>query len=80
MKVRPFPESGLDSMKEWFIDQTWDQVFKAESAHQKAEIFQQILDETRKVQSDDQPFITQKLKQMDRKRKRVFNKERESEK
>ena len=35
---------------------------------------------TRKIQSDDQPFITHKLKQMDRKRKRVFNKERKSEK
>ena len=38
VKVRAFPESGLDSMKEWFIDQTWDQVFEAESA----DIFQHL--------------------------------------
>ena len=61
----------------------------AESAHQKAELFQnsllQKLDEifplkTRKIQSDDQPWINFKLKQIDRKRKRVYHKERRSEK
>ena len=75
--------------REWFIDKTWDEVYSAESAHEKAEIFQNIflqkLDEIfpeklRKISSDDQPFITHKLKQMDRKRKRIFNKERRSEK
>ena len=33
----------------------------------------------RKVHSDDQPWISHKLKQMDRKRKRIFHKERRSE-
>ena len=51
-------------MKDWFIDQTWEKVYQAESAHDKAEIFQSmlinILDEIfpekeRKISSDDQP-------------------------
>ena len=32
----------------------------------------------RKIQSDDQPWITFKLKKLDRKRKRVYRKERRS--
>ena len=89
VKVRPLPQSGIVRMKDWFIDQTWDQVYQAESAHQKAEIFQNILvqkldeifpEKIRKVNSDDQPWISHKLKQMDRKRKRVFHRERRSEK
>ena len=27
IKVRPFPESGMQKMKEWLIDHTWDEVF-----------------------------------------------------
>ena len=88
IKVRPFPQSGMDRMREWFIDHSWDQVYSAESAHQKAAIFQKILinkmdeifpEKIRKVHSDDQPWISHKLKQMDRKRKRIFHKERRSE-
>ena len=89
IKFRPFPESGMIKMKEWFIDQTWQEVYRAESAHDKAEIFQTMLinklDEifpvkTRKLQSDDQPWISHKLKKLDRKRKRIYRKERRSEK
>ena len=64
-------------MKEWFIDQTWDQVFEQILVDKLDDFFPQ---KTRKIQSDDQPYITNKLKQMDRKRKRVFHKERRSEK
>ena len=87
IKVRPFPQSGFDKMKEWLVDKSWEEVFEAKSAHEKAESFQDILvkklDEffpikTRKVNSDDQPWVTFKLKQMDRCRKRVYHKERRS--
>ena len=89
VRYRPFPESGIRKMKDWFIDQTWEKVYQAESAHDKAEIFQSmlinILDEIfpekeRKISSDDQPWITQKLKKMDRRRRRIFHKQRRSEK
>ena len=89
VKVRPFPQSGFSKMRDWFIDQTWNEVYTAESSHLKAEVFQKLLvdkldeifpEKTRKIQSDDAPWITFKLKQMDRKRKRIFHKQRRSEK
>ena len=40
VKVRHFPQSGILKMKDWFIDQTWEEVYCAESAHEKASIFQ----------------------------------------
>ena len=88
VKVRPFPESGLRKMKEWFVDQTWEEVFKAETAHKKAEVFQNMLinileeifpEKTRKISSDDQPWITHSLKKLDRRRRRIFRKQRRSE-
>ena len=41
-----------------------------------AELFPE---KTCKIQSDDQPWITHKLKQLDRKRKRLYRKERRSQ-
>ena len=82
-KVRPFPQSG----KDWFIDQTWEEVYSAESAHEKASIFQKMLiakldeffpEREMRIQSDDQPWISQKLKKLDRRRKRLYRKERRS--
>ena len=87
VKVRPFPQSGMLKMKDWFIDQNWEEVYSAESAHEKASIFQKMLlaklDEifpvkNRKIQSNDQPWISQKLKKLDRRRKRLYRKERRS--
>ena len=89
VKVRPFPQSGMERMKDWFIDQTWDQVYQAESAIDKARIFQELLvnaldqifpEKIRSISSDDQPWISHRLKLMDRKRKRIFHRERRSEK
>ena len=74
-------------MKDWFIDQTWSQVYEATSAHEKANIFQELLlrevydifpKKERKISSDDQPWVSHKLKTMDR--KRIFHQERKSEK
>ena len=64
-------------------------MYQAQSAHDKAEIFQDLLtkkldeifpEKIRKLQSDDQPWISHKLKKMDRHRKRIYRKERGSEK
>ena len=43
VKVRPFPQSGLANLKEWFIDQSRVDVYNADSAHKKAETFQTLL-------------------------------------
>ena len=57
----------------WFMEQTWDQVFQAETANEKANIFQQLLlkaledflpEKIRKVCSEDQVWITHKLEQL----------------
>ena len=87
--VRPLPVSGFLQMQEWFSSQTWDQIFQEPSAHSKAEIFQSMLleacnkyfpEKTRKVTSDDQPWVTHRVKILDRRRKRIYHKERRSNK
>ena len=79
----------MDKMKEWFINQTWESVYQAETAHDKARIFQSLMINTldeifpekiRKISSDDQPWIKHKLKKLDRRRRRIFCKQRRSEK
>ena len=89
IKFRPFPESGMEKMTQWFIDETFESVYSATSAHEKAEIFQQLLlkklDEffpikERRINSDDQPWISYQIKKLDRRRKREYRKHRRSEK
>ena len=76
-------------MKNWFINQGWESVYAAETAHEKAAKFQEILinildeifpEKIRKISIDDQPWVTHRLKMLDRKRKRIHHKERRSEK
>ena len=43
IRDRPYTRSGLDKMKNWFMERTWDQVFQAETANEKANICQQLL-------------------------------------
>ena len=86
--VRPFPQSGMNKFKDWLVDQNWQEVYDAKSAHEKATIFQEMLVskmaeifplKVRKLHSDDQPWMTHKIKLLDRKRKRLYSKERRSE-
>ena len=87
--VRPITEVGLINMRNWLVCQDWSQVFQSSSAHEKAKILQEILlhqfyeffpEKTHRVSSDDQPWITHKLKLLDRQRKREYHKHRKSEK
>ena len=89
VKVRPFPESGIEKMKEWFVNKSWEEIYTAETAHEKAAKFQNILlevldaifpEKLQKLSNVDQPWINHKLKILDRKRKRIYRKERRSEK
>ena len=43
IKVRPIPPSGIEKIREWLMEQTWQNVYQPESAHDKAEIFQKAL-------------------------------------
>ena len=89
VKVRPFSQSGIEKMKDWIRDETWNKVFDAPTASEKAAIFQKTLvdkvdeifpEKVRCFTSEDQPWITHRLKLLDRKKKRVYHKERRSEK
>ena len=87
IKFRPFTSAGFDKMSVWIKDQNWSEVYECVSAHEKAEVFQKILvdklndffpEKTRTVRDNDQPWINHKLKQLDRRRKRIYNKEKKS--
>ena len=71
------------------MSQDWSQIFETSTAHDKAKILQEMLlqkfneifpEKTHRVSSDDQPWITHKLKSLDRQRKREYHKHRKSEK
>ena len=69
VRSRPFPQSGILKMQEWFIDQSWDDIYNATSTHDKAQLFQNLLVnkmeeifpiKVRKINSDDQPWMSPK--------------------
>ena len=87
--IRPLPESGLAKFEEWISTHSWENVYSALTAHSKAEVFQTELlsalnkflpEKNMTFSSDDQPWMTPELKNLDRKRKRQFQKHRKSEK
>jgi len=39
IKVRRFAHSGICKLQEWFKNQTWEKMYNAESAHEKADFF-----------------------------------------
>ena len=81
--VQPFTESGIRRMTQWLMDEDWQSVADANTADEKGIIFQNILEakyneyfpkKTIKVSNDDQPWFTQKLKQLDRQKNRRSDK------
>ena len=89
MVVQPFTETGIRRMKKWLIEEEWQSVLEANTANEKAILFQNLLEakyneyfpkKTINVSSDDQPWFNQNLKKLDRPRKRIYSKNRRSEK
>ena len=89
IKSRPISQLGMINMRNWLQNQDWSEVYEAKSASIKAELLQNMLvrkfhelfpEKTHRISSDDQPWITHKLKLQDRRKKREFNKHRKSEK
>ena len=85
--VRPMKQSGIDLFGQWLNNQTWEEVLKAETVDEKAELLQTILMEKvdeflplkkRKISSDDQPFYTEEMKRLKRLKGREFHKNRRS--
>jgi hypothetical protein len=85
--VRRLPSSGKEKLRNWFSQQDWKEIFSAVSAHEKAEILQskimskidQYLPESSVCfSSDDQPWFTPELKQLDKQRKLEYRRHRRS--
>ena len=89
VEYRPLTDSGLLLFGEWLAEQDWNAIYGETNCHKKAEIFHNILIDkfyevfpmkTMKVCSEDRPWFSKSLKLMDRKRKREFQKNKQSEK
>ena len=87
VKVRRLPQSGKDQLKAWFSQQNWDEVTTAESCHDKALILQSMImskldqylpEKTVSFSSDDQPWFTPELKELDKRRKYEYRRHRRS--
>ena len=85
--VRPMKQSGIDLFGFWLKSQKWTEIFEEENVNKKAEIFQNLLlqkleeflpSKTRKVCTADQPFCTDKIKSIKRKKSREYQKHRKS--
>ena len=85
--VRRLPQSGKDRLRDWFSRQQWGEVFSAVSAHDKAAVLQNLtMDKINQYlpessvcfSSDDQPWFTPELKQLDKKRKLEYRRHRKS--
>ena len=89
VKVRPMPQSGINAFHEWIKAEKWETILSAPSSNEKAEILQGLImtkldqycpEKIRKIASDDKPWFTSKLKELDRKKKREYRKNRSSQK
>ena len=89
IKVRPLTKSGLEKFISWIQDQDWREILEEDSVDTKAEKLHNMvinkLDEVcpeknRKISSDDDPWFTEKLKKLQRKKHRLFRQNRNSEK
>ena len=81
IKFRPLPQSGLENFGMWIKDQNWSEVYKLETAHLKAEKLQSMLltqldislpERILKVNENDEPWVNQQVKKLDRKCKREY--------
>ena len=86
---RPIPESGLSSFNAWLNLHSWEYLCSIKDINMKTRYFHDLIlhkvDEifpmkSLRVSKDDQPWITQDIKSLDRQRKREFFKNYKSSK
>ena len=87
VQIRPITDSGIASFTDWIESEDWNTVYTCTDPNLKAEKFQKVLYEnfikcfptkSLKISDDDQPWITKKIKKLDRLRKREFFKNKKS--
>ena len=86
---RPFTDERLHQMQRWIEKENWSEVSHETSAHKKTEILQNLLltkyleffpEKRRSIFSDDQPYFTEKLMNLKRRKCREYRKHRRSKK
>ena len=89
ISFRPINDLDLNKMSEWLENQDWGPILNEKSTNKKAESLQNILlvkfneyfpEKKKVISSDDQPFVTQKLKSLKRRKGREYHKHRKSQK
>ena len=89
VKSRPITQSGINAFGRWIVSHNWHELYRCENVHMKAELFQHTLltkfheffpIKIRKFSNDDKPWITEKIKNLDRLQKREFLKNHKSKK
>ena len=87
IKVRPMPEIKLELLKSQFKCEQWQKLRESNSAHEQAHLFHSQLvkicnniipEKNRIISSDDQPWYTERLKVLNKKKKKEFHKNRKS--
>ena len=85
--VRPFTNSGLNKLDNWFKLQTWGEILETKCVSKKAELLQSMVlskveqylpVKHRKIAIDDQPWYTEELKKLKRRKCREYHKNRKS--
>ena len=87
--IRPVTQSGMSGLREWFENQDWSRNIAEADVDAKADMLlhqirgavnKYLPEKVLKIASDDEPWFTQPLKKLDRKRRREFGKNRKSQK
>ena len=87
--VRPMTDSGMSKLENWFKNQNWEQILMVDCVNKKVENLQSMVYskveqflplKNRKIAVDDQPWYTEELKNLKRKKSREYSKNRKSEK
>ena len=87
VETRPINFAGLQKFSSWIESYSWTEMFKCTNVNMKAEMFQSTLlrkyqecfpVKVMKVCTEDRPWISPELKNLDRRRKREFFKNHKS--
>ena len=81
IRFRPITDSGMQNMQNWLIGEDWTNDLMKETSDDKANEFQKVIqnkydecfpEKVVQISNDDQPWITNKIKELDRKRNKIY--------
>ena len=89
IQTRPINQCGIDRFGRWIMQHNWHDLYTCKDVNKKAEVLRETVMskfyeffpvKTIKLSSDDDPWVSEKVKQLDRAQKREFQKNQESDK